>query len=461
VVLLAVYALGLVVFPVKLALISDEAQYVRQAMAYAQGQTRVAIRDVKSGTSSEVLPSPYPPGTALLEVPFVRLGGWRAAPWASMVSLGAMLWLTATHLRRSGYSTWYAALNLLYLPAAVLGRSAMSDIPSGAIIALSWWFFAREPRSSWNWMLAGFFAGASALFRDANLIFFIPFFIGTVARREAWQFLLASGLVGAALRPIAAQMLQGRILGLHALYYPFSTTGLAARLELYVLALAGLCPAGLVAVLGYRGCRWPELVGTVSLALLFFGLYGYSGQNSGLVQALVVGPRYFIPLMPLVAVAVAWWAEKLPLGGQTKRLLEAGVLGGALLVAGVVHPALWIWGKRQESIVEAIYRDTSSQAVIVTELAATAKYLNGLYGDRTVIGRDQLSPDELVRIRERQPVQLLFLDRSEAPFWKAMAAANEAFVTAIAERCELLLTTRKSLESGERLRIWDVQRCER
>jgi hypothetical protein len=456
-----VYALGLVLFPQRLALISDEAQYLRQAMVYAEGETRVGIRDPKSGMISKVLPSPYPPGTALLEAPFVRLGGWRAAPWASTVSLGAMLWLTATHLRRSGYSTWYAALNLLYLPAAVLGRSAMSDVPSGAVIALSWWFFARDPLSSWNWVLAGFFAGASVIFRDANLIFFIPFFIGTVSRHEAWPVLLASGLLGAALRPLAAQMLQGQILGLHALYYPFTTTGLATRLVLYVLALLVLCPAGLVTVLEYRGCRWQELLGTVLLALAFFGLYGYSGQNSGFVQAVVVGPRYFIPLMPLMAVATAWWVEKLRFSGRSKRLLEAGVLGAALLVAAMVHPALWIWGKRQEPIVEAIYRDTSSQSVIVTELAATAKYLNGLYGDRTVIGRDQLSPDELVRIRERQPVQLLFLDRSEAPFWKAMAAANEAFVTAVAERCELLLTTRKSLESGERLRIWDVQRCER
>src|SRR5262249_19185131 len=163
-------------------------------VAFAHGQATVPVRDAKTWTIHRPVPSIYPQGTSLLQTPFVAIGGWRAAPWVSVLGLAAMVFLTGLVLRQYGCSSIDASLIVLYLPTAVLGRSGMCDVPSGAIIALGWWLFIQGPRPIWNWTLAGFLAGSSILFRDTNPLFFVPLFIGAVVRREPWPILVVAGL---------------------------------------------------------------------------------------------------------------------------------------------------------------------------------------------------------------------------------------------------------------------------
>jgi hypothetical protein len=454
-----IYAVGFVLFPPRLTLISDEAQYIRQAVAFAHGQTTVPLRDAKTWTVHREVPSFYPQGTSLLQTPFVAVGGWRAAPWVSVLGLAVMVFLTALVLRRCGCSPIYAALIVLYLPAAVLGRSGMSDVPSGAVVVLGWWSFIQGPRPIRNWALAGFLAGASILFRDTNPLFFVPLFIGAVVRREPWPILVVSGLAGLALRPLIGHAL-GQAVALHV-YYPFSVAGLAGRLALYAAALMVFVPGGLLAVARYRGRYWPEVMATVGLAVLFFGFYSYSGQYSGFVRNLVLGPRYLIPLVPMVAVAIGWAIGVMKLKDRGRRILERAVFGAALLVAAAVHPIISVWTQQQAVLVDALYRLTSPEAVLVTEFGATAKYLNELYGERSLIGRDQLRPEELARLRVDRAVQLVFLDRNDSDYWLATARDNATYTTEVSSLCELEPVVDIRAKNEDRLRIWNVRECRR
>jgi hypothetical protein len=456
-VLVIVYALGFLLFPPRLTLIGDEAQYVRQAVAFAHGKATVPVRDARTWTIRRQLPSIYPQGTSLLQTPFVAIGGWRAAPWASVLGLAVMVFLTGVVLGRCGYSPVYASLIVLFLPSAVLARSGMSDVPSGAIIALGWWLFIRGPRPIRNWALAGFLAGASTLFRDTNPLFFIPLFIGAIVRRQPWPVLVISGLVGLTLRPVIGHAL-GQPVPFHA-YYPFATTGFANRLTLYITVLVVFAPAGLLAVARYRGRYWPELVATVAVVVIFFSSYSYSGQYSGPIRNLILGPRYLIPLIPMVAIGFAWLAGQPSLEYQRRRLLEGAVFGGALFVAAAVHPIIWVWTQQQSLLVRALYQFTSSEAVLVTETGATAKYLNELYGERSIIGRDELTPEELARIRADRPVQLVFLDRADSDYWRTTARDNATYTSRVGALCKLNQLTDHWSRNGDRLRIWNVGTC--
>jgi len=454
------YALGLALFPPRVTLISDESQYIRQAVAFASGRTKVQVRDPKTWKVRKELPSQYPPGTSLLQTPFVVLGGWRGAAWASALALFAMMTATGALLRRMELPALYAALIPLFVPAAVLGRTGMSDVPSGAITALGWWYFIRGPRQAWVWCVAGFLAGFSTLLRDSNPLFFLPLFAGAVIRREPWLLLTASGLAGLCVRSAIVLALQGTVFGVPIAYYPFTLDGFHVRVLLYVAALTFLVPGGLVAAFQYRGRRWPELLATTVSALLFFSLYSYAGQFSGFVRTTILAPRYFIPLLPALAVAVAWLVHRAGMRPKARASLEWVLFLGALTVSIAVHPVMALWAQRQGLVVDAITQATSAESVVVTELGATAKYINELYGSRAVIGRDQVTLDELAAMRERRNVQLVFLDRSDSEYWRTMALGNSEFAAAAASRCKLAEIVDLQATASDRLRIWDVKNCD-
>jgi hypothetical protein len=458
-ILIGVYGLGFLLFPPRLTLIDDEAQYIRQAVAFAHGQVTVPVRDARNWSIHRRIPSIYPQGTSLLQAPFVAIGGWRAAPWVSVLSLAVMVLLTGLLLGKWGCSPTYASLIVLYPPTAVLGRSGMSDVPSGALIALGWWFYIQGPRPIRNWALAGVLAGSSILFRDTNPLFFVPLFIGAIARHEPWPVLVVSGFVGLALRPLLGHAL-GHPVPLHA-YYSFSMVGFPNRAALYLAVLLLFMPGGLLAVARYRGPYWPELIATVSTAVVFFSLYSYSGQYSGFARTLILGPRYLIPLVPMVTVAIAWLVGRMSLKQRVRRVLEYATFAAALLVAAAVHPISSTWAHQQAVLVDALYRLTSSEAAIVTETGATAKYLNELYGERSFIGRDELTPEALIKLQVDRPVQLVFLDRNDSEYWRTIARDNAIYMAQVGVLCSLDQLTDLHAQNGDHLRIWNVSKCKR
>ena len=132
----------------------------------------------------------------------VALAGWRGAYVVPCLSLLAGVLLLGRWLQQEGRSPLFALLLLGYLPNLVMGRVAMSDVPSLFLVILGLWLFWRGSGRSWRWWLAsGFVAGGSMLFRESNPIPFAPFFAGALLRRErnVWA-LVVGGIAGLALR---------------------------------------------------------------------------------------------------------------------------------------------------------------------------------------------------------------------------------------------------------------------
>src|SRR6516164_9267125 len=139
---LCLYVLGFLLFVPRDLSIADETAYVGQAVAFAHGQALVATKDPLTGKMTRDVPvMGYPIGTSLMQVPFVWLGGWRAAPLASVLSLVVMVWMLARWLARAGRSPLYALIALGYFPSLVLGRTGMSDLPSALVATIGLYLF--------------------------------------------------------------------------------------------------------------------------------------------------------------------------------------------------------------------------------------------------------------------------------------------------------------------------------
>jgi len=241
---------------------------------------------------------------------------------------------------------------------------------------------------------------------------------------------------------------------------------------IYLLALLVMVPGGLAGALLYRGPRRPEVLLTIVGWVVFYLAYQYSGRESGALKQLVQGPRYFIPLVPLIAFAMAeslprlWTRWQADAGPRRNLLHGAGVTVVGLWALGVaaaafgIHPAMDRYNRSQATMVKALYAHTTPNSAIVTNLLATGKFINELYGPRVFVHRGHLRPSEVPRLLALNgSVQLAFLNRLDSDYYRQDAAKSDDFVRGTAAYCRLVPLHDKAHTATDHLRIWDVRDC--
>lgn len=469
--LLIVYTLGFLVFYPATLTVADEGTYVRQAQLMIQGSTAVGLVDPFTGQPTEIRPiNGYPLGTALLLLPFVALGGREAACILALLCTLAGVGLTGLLLRDEGKSPLWAALVLAFPATSVMGRVAMSEAPSLMAVALGLVLYFRSlSRESVPLLFAaGAVAGASFAIRETNVLLFAPLFLGSAVRRDhGWPLLVLGGVLGLTVRALSAWMFFGDPFFTKT-PADFSIASIAQSAPIYLFATLVLVPGGLITAGAYRGRRRPEIVVTVLGFVLFYMTYSYTAESSGWAKRLVLGPRYFIPLLPMLALTAAdvWprWAAAIRgrLAERTARTAETAI--GVVCVAGVAALAVALlavqfvhaeWAEDQARVREAIYRNTEDGSVIVTNWKATGKFIDLVGGKRVILRRESVGRVHVARLLETQGAfYVVFLDRSDAAFWRRNAMDNALFVGQLRASKELILDLR--VTPTDRLRIWRV-----
>lgn len=454
---LLAYTIGFSTFQLNVFTSSDEVQYVEQAAAFARGGIALP-RDVR--LDSPIRPmSGYPPGTSLLQTPFVLIGGWRAAAWASLLCMAATVVMLARWLRQAGYAPEFALLFLAYAPTLVMGRLALSDVPSAAIVTWGLWLFWTGANSRWKWPLAGFLAGVSLLFRETNALLFIPFFAAAVLRREPhWRMLVAGGVAGVGARLLAFQFVFGSPFFVGNLGGRWTLVAAVDSAPVYALALLLLVPGGLLAAAAYRGPRRAELIATVILHVGVYTFYDYSGQSSEGVVRLAVAGRFFIPLVPLLALATA---DSVPRWCHAVRLRRAVAIAcPAILVAAfAVHPVVYAWSVREAAIVRDIYAITPVDGALIAGYYSD-KYVSPLYGRQARIAMTATPASDLAAVTSTYPsTYIVLVYRFDTAAMAVRSSDTEDYVERARRACQLHSVHDRSYGPARRLRIWQVRSC--
>src|SRR5262245_1462656 len=473
----ALYAVAFAAFYPHVATVDDEAMYLRQARLLLAGTPTVPRIDPFTGAEEAFRPSTYAVGTAALFAPFLWAAGPRGAFVVPMLTLLAGVLATARWIADEGRSPLFALLVLGFLPALVIGRVCMSDAPSLAVVALGLWLFWRglgkgdsekvPPARGW-WLGAGFVAGASLVFRPTNALLFAPLFAGSVLRRERrWPLLLAGGLAGVAVRIAAHAVHFGSAFHERATY-PFAPETILERLPLYLFGLLVLFPGGLVAAFVYRGRRRPELVATVAIFFLVYLFQAYGMIETGLPRRVVLALRYFLPLLPVLAFAMAEvaprvWKRRLPSEPERRRRVErragrllAATLGSLAVAIVAVNVALERWNAAHARIVEVLDRHAGLDSVLVSNLAATKKFLREVDRRYLTVESRALRAEVLQTLLERHgEVVIALLDRTDSDFFRMNVRENAALIASLSPAPELELDLRVS--PIERLRIWRLR----
>jgi 4-amino-4-deoxy-L-arabinose transferase-like glycosyltransferase len=467
---LALYAAGYAAFYPRGATVDDEGQYLEQTMLWLEtGSFEVEKVDPLTGQPEPFVPGDYPVGMVALMAPFAAAFGERGAFLASCICLLLAVLVTARWLADERRSPLFALILLAFPAAAVGGRLAMSDTARTAAAALGLWLFFRglDGGRRGHWLASGWIAGAALTLRESAVLPFIPLFAGTVLRRDrGWGWLLLGGLAGTALHLAANQAAFGDPLYVRGTQgYPLALSTMHERLPLYLLGLLVLVPGGLWFGLSYRGRRRPEVVATVLLFLAFYLGQPFGMKESAFAKRLVLGLRYFDPLLPLLALAMAEslprqlsaLLARVPARTSFERLAAAAILMwivGSLAASLAVHPALGRWGAAQDAIRAKIGEHVPSDAVLVTNGTAIRKFVDDVARPYVTLRRDEVSDDAAAELRRRHGGYMVaFLDRSDSDYWRQDAARNEDFVN---RRGLGLPLVDVKVSATDRLRIWRV-----
>jgi 4-amino-4-deoxy-L-arabinose transferase-like glycosyltransferase len=467
---LVLYATAFVVWWPNDVVVVDEARYVGQASLFAHGHVRARQWSDSLHAVVEQPASDYPPGTSLVQTPFVAVGGPQAAQLASLLSLVVMVLCLAALLREVGRPELFALVPLLYPPTLVLGRVGMSDVPSGAIVAIGWLMFWRGLRGArrdvW-WTAAGFLAGASLLWRESNPLAFAPLFLGVVVRRDRGAAaLFAGGAAGVAVRLAASAWIFGD--PFYHRGFLFAPPHVVSTLALYAFALTVMIPAGLFGLLGYRGARRPEVIATGLLFLFFYSAYYYDGGAGSLALRVILGPRFFIPVVPVFAFAMAetfprWYALAPSwLRHPTVRRVAAAALA-CLLVVALVAPHVVLHRKAREDarMRDALLRITGEGALIVFNPESGGTLAWAAPGRRIFVGRDHATSDDIRSWSRRgDGIALAMVDRRDAAWRAREADVNARYEAQIVRACQTQVLFDTTLSAVERFRLLRVRRCE-
>jgi hypothetical protein len=383
--------------------IKDEALYLADAYILRRGTIYADVAHVSMlygvQHAGHVAPI-YPPGLSLLILPLTLID-WRLAFAANIALLlvGAVLFgrlLVAVGLRRD-----WLILYLFFPPLVLFSRTLMTEVPSATLMVGALLLYARATRR--GVLLAGSLLGIMVIFRYANIAAAVLFLAVAVwrdlaalraakpfaERRAALSPFLLAGAI-----PWLATLLAYNL----AAYGTISTPGYATgaffdlryflpHLAFYVVDLALLYPAMLLAPLVYRGPLRAEIVVVSVGMLLTMSSYYYLDIGQGIAQDLLVGARLLLPISPLLLLAYAQMLDRL-LRRLPRRVLAPA---SALLVLVLAIGALTISVTHQQRLLQAatvrdlIYQNTTpADRLAVTPEAA--KFLTPAWGERHFVG---------------------------------------------------------------------------
>ena len=333
------------------------------------------------------------------------------------------------------------------------------------------WLFWRHDGGPWRRLAAGFIAGASLSLREPNPILFAVFFAGALLRRERPLLSLFAGtLAGVAMRPLSAAMVYGDPLFTKVQFYGFTGHHISLNLLMYLTALLVIVPGGLIFALGYRGRRWPELVSTVAVFVGIFVIYNYNGEASGGLKRWMLSQRFLIPLLPIIAFAMAetcprWYeaalrsirVERRARWHSIARAAVAIWLAGIVVIGFAVNWQSDLWSTGHRDLVDALYSNTDASLPVVADIPATDKFLNELHGQRMLAELTGIRPDQIRQLTDRHhTVQMVLFNRDDSDYWLSKARQNQALLDNVSAQFSCTRKLQRSFPGLGALQIWSI-----
>ena len=369
--------------------ISDESAYLTQAQLYSAGKLvgdasarTTAMRETGRGWVSR-----YPPVQSVVLAP-TQWFHWRAG---FLVPLGFALLATvfcAATLERSGFPGAWSLLLLLHPAVVLYSRTLMSETLALLVVAVALWASDPDrPRSA----VAGVALGIMPAVREALLP--IALVLGGLMALRRWRtggvtavapLALGAGIPLVALATYNHVVFDGP-LSLRVDWNQFMDwAGAPERGVFYFLGLNFLWPGMLVGICAAEHRRKLDVMLLTAAGFVVYAAYSHVDRRYGMPADLVVGLRFFVPLLPVLVLGYAallhrYWGR----GFRSVRVQMSAALVLVAANAAVVatHQGLLVdTARRREAAIES-----GREANVVIAHVSAAELFNPAWGGPPVV----------------------------------------------------------------------------
>ena len=322
-------------FPSAIA-ISDESAYLTQAQLYSAGKLvgdasarTWAMRETDRGWVSR-----YPPAQSVVLAP-TQWFHWRAG---FLVPLGLALLatlFTAAALERSGLPGAWSLLLLLHPAVVLYSRTLMSEALALLVVAVALWASDPDrPRTA----VAGVALGIMPAVREALLP--IALVLGGLMALRRWRaggVTAVAPLALGAVIPLVALATYNHVVfddpsSLRVNWDHFMDwAGAPERGMFYFLALNLLWPGMLVGVCAAEHRRRLDVMLPTAAGFVVYAAYAHVDRRYGMPADLVVGLRFFVPLLPVLVLGYAAFLHRYT--GRGLRSVRVRMAAALVLVA--------------------------------------------------------------------------------------------------------------------------------
>lgn len=369
--------------------ISDESAYLTQAQLYSAGKlvadasTRTwAMRETDRGWVSR-----YPPAQSVVLAP-TQWFHWRAGFVAPLgFALLATLFCAAT-LKRSGLPGAWSLLLLLHPAVVLYSRTLMSEALAMLVVAVALWASDPDrPRTA----VAGLVLGIMPAVREALLP--VALVLGGLTALRRWRSggfrAVAPLALGAGIPLVALAAYNHVIFGdpssLRVDWNHFMDwAGAPERGLFYFLALNFLWPGMLVGICAAEHRRKLEVMLLTAAGFVVYTAYSHVDRRHGMPADLVVGLRFFVPLLPVLVLGYAALLQRRwDRGFRSVRVQMAAAILLVAANAAVVatHQGFLVdTARRREAAIEF-----SRGANVVIAHQSAAELFNAAWGGPPVV----------------------------------------------------------------------------
>lgn len=375
-------------YPPSIAIL-DESAYLTQAQLYSTGKfvgdasaQTAAMRETGRGWVSR-----YPPAQSVVLAP-TQWFHWRAGFLAPLgLALLATLFCAAT-LKRNGFPGAWSLLLLLHPAVVLYSRTLMSEALAMLVVAVALWASDPDrPRTA----VAGVVLGIMPAVREALLP--VALVLGGLTALRHWRSggvkAVAPLALGAGI-PLVALATYNHVVfddpaSLRVNWNLFTDwTGAPERGVFYFLALNLLWPGMLVGICAAEFRRKLDVMLLTAAGFVVYAAYGFVDRRHGMPADLVVGLRFFVPLLPAlllgyVALLHRYWGR----GLRSVRLqvFAALVLVAANAAVAATHQGFLIdTALRREAAIES-----TREASVVIAHENAAELFNPAWGGPPVV----------------------------------------------------------------------------
>lgn len=417
---LAVAGLWIVWYPPAIA-IEDESAYLAHARILARGEltgnrpTDMTIGMVQTANGAV---AKFPPGQPLLLAPTQFGEFWRTGFMVGLMALLGVTWLTATLLQRDGRSPLWAALVLLHPTLLLYARTLMSEVTTALVLTAGFaWSDMREPRP----FRAGLALGLGPFIRTAIVPIAAALgllFVLRLARANRWRD-LAFAVGGAAVPLVALLFYNAYVFGSPfeshspvSTFFDWSTSH--QRAIFYAVALNLLWPALAIGVIMSRHPRRVEAQLTLAISYVFFVGYYFVDRRYGLPADFVVGLRFFVPILPILAIVYAERIESwMPQFAKRPPLIAGTIV--MVMVANITLVARHQGFLRETATRRDIAVQAAQEADFVVVHGGAAELMSPAWGAPPfILGGNVPSLLAWIDSADRQAVSVLFIAQGAA-----------------------------------------------